>query len=136
MKKNDFEKPQLSEVENLTIQLAKVNKEMKEAEQQRTEMLANISHDLRAPMTAIRSSIDYLNTYTKDAMIPYEEYKNTLHIMDMRSQALEHLINDLFYLTSLDSHKDSFHFEEIPLVPFLEEYYFSAEADRDRKSVV
>lgn len=129
MKKNEFEKPQLSEVENLTMQLAIANRKLKESEQQRLDMIANISHDLRAPITAIRSSIDYLNTFSADAMISYEEFAQILQVIDLRSQSLEHLINDLFYLTSLESKKDAFHFETLPLLPFLEEYFFSLEID-------
>lgn len=129
MKKSEFEKPQLSQVENLTMQLAIANRKLKESEQQRLDMIANISHDLRAPMTAIRSGIDYLNTFSANSMISYEEFSQILHVLDMRSQALQHLINDLFYLTSLESKKNAFHFETLPLLPFLEEYFFSLEGD-------
>ena len=42
MKKSEFEKPQLSQVENLTMQLAIANRKLKESEQQRLDMIANI----------------------------------------------------------------------------------------------
>ena len=46
-----FERPELAQVEDLTLKLARAHNELKLAEQERTNMLANISHDLRAPLT-------------------------------------------------------------------------------------
>lgn len=129
MKKTEFERPELSEVENLTLQLALANKKLKNIENMRTDMLANISHDLRTPMTAIRSSVDYLNSFSKDSMISYEELSATLRIIDMRCTTLEKLINDLFFLTSLENSANDMHYTDISFLPFLEEYYFSTEAD-------
>ena len=44
------------------LQLSNANRELEKLQQERETMLANISHDLRAPITAIRSAIDYLTS--------------------------------------------------------------------------
>ena len=62
MKKNTFESPSI-ETETIdilserllkaTTQLAAANKELLSLQKEREEMLSNISHDLRAPLTAV-----------------------------------------------------------------------------------
>lgn len=131
MKKNDFERPQISQVEDLTVKLALANRKLKEAENNRSKLLANISHDLRAPMTAIRSCIDYLVSLSNEPHPDFNECRDTLRILDRRSQNLEKLINDLYYLVSIDIQAMVFNFEEIDLSSFLEEYFFSVEADKN-----
>ena len=42
----------------ITAQLNASNRSLQHLQQERTEMLANLSHDLRAPLTAIRSAVD------------------------------------------------------------------------------
>lgn len=128
-KEKVFEKPQLTQIEDLTLKLAQANLALKHAEEERTQMLANISHDLRAPLTAIRSSIDYLMTFDDASGLSYEDLYSLIHLMNVRTATLEHLIQDLFYLTSLDNKSQAFHFETIDLIPVLEEYYFSSKED-------
>lgn len=41
----------------ITAQLNASNRSLQHLQQERTEMLANLSHDLRAPLTAIRSAV-------------------------------------------------------------------------------
>ena len=69
MKKNVFQSPALESetIETLSAklllsnnQLLESNKKLEQVQREREEMLANISHDLRAPITAIRSAVDYL----------------------------------------------------------------------------
>ena len=64
--KSHFEKPELS-VEELSHALYEVNLKLQEAnkkltaqEKKRLEFYANISHDLRAPITALSNSIEYM----------------------------------------------------------------------------
>ena len=54
------------------LQLSNANRELEKLQQERETMLANISHDLRAPITAIRSAIDYL---TSGQNIRLEDYE-------------------------------------------------------------
>ena len=71
-RKAKFEKPELT-VEELSralyeanLKLNEANEKLKKQEKQRMEFYSNISHDLRAPITAIANSIEYM--LTDDAM--------------------------------------------------------------------
>lgn len=135
--KNLFEKPILS-VEDLShalyetsLQLEKSNQQLKKQEQQRKEFYTNISHDLRAPITAINNSIEYLlsdNTLTK------EDIHTTLLMIQKRSDHLVKLINDIFLLSSLESVDENtypakLHKEPVDIAFFLEDYFYMCEAD-------
>lgn len=133
MAKQHFKKPEIQTIEALSAELMmtnqllnEANQQLKEAEQERSEMIANISHDLRAPITAIRNTVDYLRSGHE---ISTEDYQSALLLLDKRTSSLEHLIQDFFLLVSIDNHKKVFHQTELEAAPFLEEYYFSALAD-------
>lgn len=125
--KKKFLKPDVDIVEELSKKLFLANEELKNEKKLKDDMICNISHDLRAPLTAIRSSIDYLNS-SYDTISTSELY-NTLSILDSRTSILETLVNDLFYLISINSSNNNFHFENIDLTPVIEEYYYTLLSD-------
>lgn len=79
----------------VNLQLTEANRELKRVQSEKEEMLSNISHDLRAPITAIRSALDYLNSGQEISM---EDYIASLQLIDRRTQTLENLIQDIYYL--------------------------------------
>lgn len=131
--KRKFEQPGVDSntVAELSKKLLEANAKLQAAEQERKLMLENISHDLRAPLTAIRSAIDYLKQINSDesGKLDRKELDSMLGMIDNRTSTLEVLIRDLYYLTSVESQKADFNFEKVPLGQFLEEYYFGAEID-------
>lgn len=134
MERKKFSEPQLDTIEGLTAKLLEVNHKLQESELARTRMLENISHDLRAPLTAIRSAVDYLTDIKEASEVDVEEIRQLANLLDMRTRTLEVLVNDLYYLTSLDNTNNQFRLEEVPLGAFLEEYYLSATIDEKYES--
>ena len=131
--KKAFEQPGVysDTVAELSKKLIEANNKLKESERQRTEMIENISHDLRAPLTAIRSTIDYCIQKTADGVDPLteDEAGAMLKVLDSRVKTLEVLVKDLYLLTCIDSGREEFRFRNIPLAQFLEEYFYAAEID-------
>lgn len=135
--KHQFEKPELS-IEELshalfetTLKLQTTNEQLRKQEQQNKEFYANISHDLRAPVTAINNSIEYL--LSKDS-VSQEELINTLKMMQKRTNYLSKLINDVFLLSALESApigtvSSKVHKEPVDIGFFLEDYFYMCEAD-------
>lgn len=118
-----------------TNELAAANKQLALAEKERNEMLANISHDLRAPITAIRSAVDLL---LSSCELSREELLSTVQIINRRTETLENLIQDMYYLFSLESNSLPLQFEAVSAVSFFEEYFYntiidSRYDDRDMK---
>lgn len=130
-KKQEFVEPQLSVSElshalfEANQKLAKVNQDLIATQRERDEIFANISHDLRSPITAIRNTIELLRSSDD---LSKSEIDKMLDLMNSRSEYLEHLINDVFLLSSLEVNKEM-HMSDENIGMFLEEFFFTAEAD-------
>ena len=77
----EFQSPNLESktVEELTNQLLEAHSKLQALQKERELMLANISHDLRAPITAIRSAVDLaLSTESMSA----EDFRKTLSLIE------------------------------------------------------
>lgn len=134
-KKNHFSTPKLESetIESLsakllaaTVELTRVNRELLRVQKEREEMLSNISHDLRAPITAIRSALDYLRD--GEALSP-EDMKSTIGLIDRRTKTLEDLVQDMYYLFCVEDTSKELNFETVDVGLFLEEYFYDALAD-------
>lgn len=128
MKNKIFISPEIKKntIEELSKQLLKINAELNKLQEEREIMFANISHDLRAPMTAIRSAVDLALSEKNPSN---EELRLIIELIDRRSRTLESLVNDMYYLYSVNNIPKSFEFEEIEAIPFLEEYFFDLLTD-------
>lgn len=139
MDKKEFKQPALT-VESLSeelvitnLKLAQANQRLLEEQQARNDMFSSISHDLRSPITAIKNSVEVLSQMQD---YPKENVEPLIHIMEGRIHTLEHLINDIFFLVSLDNNCEKMHLESLQLGFFLEEFFFSHESDplyKDRR---
>lgn len=65
----------------------------------KTELITNVSHDLKTPLTAI---ITYVNLL-KDENITEEERRSYIDTLDRKSMRLKGLIEDLFDISKADS---------------------------------
>lgn len=128
MKEKKFISPSLENrtVEELTAQLIDVNAQLTALQHEREMMLSNISHDLRAPITAIRGALDLTMSATE---VSVDEYRRILALIDRRTKTLEDLINDMYYLFCVEDTGRPLQFEPVAMAPFLEEYFYDVIAD-------
>ena len=75
-----------------------VEEELK-SQNMKSELITNVSHDLKTPLTAI---ITYVNLL-KDESISEEERKKYIDILDRKSLRLKQLIEDLFEVSKANS---------------------------------
>ncbi len=141
MERKKFNEPLLAEskVDELSRKLFETNERLRKSEEIRTKMLENISHDLRAPLTAIRSGIDLLSELVENGKNDTEDLKKIIGLLDTRAATMETLVQDLYYLTCIESGKQQMKLKSIPLEQFLEEYFFEAEIDEkfsDKKLIL
>jgi signal transduction histidine kinase len=79
--------------------LEEINKNEKEIEKSKNMLIANVSHDLRTPLTSI---IGYIKLI-REKYIEQDEIHKYITIIDDKSNRLEELINELFEYTKLSS---------------------------------
>ncbi len=132
MKKREYIKPEVSREEleqaltEVNEKLWQANRRLEEEERVRREFLANLSHDLRAPMAALASSIELLQSGQD---MGEEAYRNLLNLMGRRLGMMQSMMDELFLLTRMESPGTRLSLEKIQAGVFLEEYFFSCEAD-------
>lgn len=88
-----------------------VNEKVKN-EKLKTELISNVSHDLKTPLTSI---INYVNIL-KDPKITEEERLNYLNILEKKSFKLKELIEDLFEASKLNSGKMILNKSEVDII--------------------
>lgn len=81
-------------------------------EKLKTELISNVSHDLKTPLTSIINYVNILN----DPNITEEERKDYLMILDRNSKRLKSLIEDLFEASKLNSGKMKIEKQELDIV--------------------
>lgn len=74
---------------------------LKKNDAQRREMIANISHDLRTPLTSLHGYIETL--LLKDQTLDADQRRQYLTIANTQSHQLIRLVSELFELAKLDS---------------------------------
>lgn len=96
----------------------------REAERTKNELITNVAHDLRTPLTSI---IGYLELLSGKVQIPQEMQKKYVDIAYAKSKRLEKLIEDLFGFTKMNYGKMSMHVGKVDVVKLLsqllEEFY-------------
>ncbi len=103
--------------------------ELKEVDELRRELIANVSHDLRSPMSVIQGYIETMMIKGDD--LSPEEQKKYLQIIFKSSEKLNRLVADLFELSKLEAkqvklHKERFNFNEL-LQDTAQQYQLKAE---------
>jgi signal transduction histidine kinase len=82
----------------------------------RQEFLANVSHELRSPLTTLRGFIIAMN----DRIIPEEKYSHYLQLCDFEVQRLQRLVSDLLDLARIQNGVDSFRLQPVKIRERLE----------------
>lgn len=99
----------------LNNNLSDANRKLKDLDIQKSEFLNMVAHDLRTPLTSIRSYADLLLMYKDE---PRETQEEFLTIISKESIRLGNLINDFLDLSRIESgtiqyHETSFSLEEL-----------------------
>lgn len=87
-------------------------------EQERQKMLADISHDLKTPVTVIKGYVHAI----QDGMIPEDKVKQYLQTIDYKSIQLEELINSFHEFSRLEHPEFQLEKQEGDFCEFVREY--------------
>ena len=90
------------------------------SERTKSELITNVSHDLKTPLTAI---ITYVNLL-KQENVTAEERKSYVRVLDQKSMRLKALIEDLFEVSKASSGTVSLHQEDVDIVSLLKQVRF------------
>ncbi|WP_408071379.1 sensor histidine kinase [Butyrivibrio sp. JL13D10] len=122
-KKQSYNEPSLT-VEDLSKALYESNNKLSKLITEQNEFFSNISHDLRSPIAAIRSAIEYLQS-SPDIDAKKQEELYTL--ISSKTLSLENMINEIFVLTKLSTKDDLLKPSIVPCGNYLEDFFFMTE---------
>ncbi|MFZ7943455.1 MULTISPECIES: sensor histidine kinase [Bacillaceae] len=97
-------------------ELTKSRQHEQEEEALRKQLIANISHDLRTPLTAIR-----WHAYSLQAEPLSPKGKDSLHLIENKVDLLSHLLENLLSYTLLSARKYTLQRKEIDIIRFIRE---------------
>ena len=111
-KLNGENKRLVEAINNITSGLAQAIESSIKNERMKTDLITNVSHDIKTPLTSIINYVDLL----KRENIEDEKIKSYLEVLDNKSQRLKTLTEDLVEASKLSSGNMEFIMEKINLV--------------------
>ena len=96
--------------ENMRLQLKESIEEKAEQEKQNRELISNISHDLKTPITAIKGYAEGMIDGVADTPEKIDRYIKTIY---NKANDMEKLINELTVYSGIDNNKIPYHFHKI-----------------------
>lgn len=103
-------------INNISRQLKEITVEERKAQQTKNDLITNVSHDLRTPLTSIIGYLEIIDTDKYKDEVKLRYYAN---IAFEKAKALNLLINDLFELTKMQNNTISLDKADINLVELL-----------------
>ena len=94
--------------ERLKMQLS----EMKKLESFRSDFIANVSHELKTPLTCIIGAVE---TIQEERDLPREQYDRLLNILKEQSGRLDALVKDILSLAALENDPERQRLEFLPV---------------------
>ncbi|WP_102693232.1 sensor histidine kinase [Rummeliibacillus pycnus] len=105
--------------------------EQAKSERLKTELITNVSHDLRTPLTSIITYTDLL----KNPNITEDERNSYIAILDKKSQRLKTLIEDLFEVSKMASGNMELQKQKVNLNQLLQQALGEHEEDMDKAEI-
>lgn len=108
-----FNKSNIAELDELSDVLTVAASEMNKTEELRRDLLANVSHDLKTPLTMIKAYAEKVRdlSYKDD-----DKREHDLNVIIEESDRLNVLVNDLLELSKLEAKADSLNCTKYDLV--------------------
>lgn len=93
-----------------------VDEEVK-SQKMKTDLITNVSHDLKTPLTAIITYVDLL----KDDNLPDEERRRYIEVLEQKSTRLKLLIEDLFEISKATSRNVTLNIMDVDIVSLMQQ---------------
>ena len=102
----------IEEIKELSLTLNKAQEELSKTETLRRELMANVSHDLKTPLTMIKAYAEMVRDLTYKNK---EKREQNLNVIIEETDRLNVLVNDILELSKIQSDIDNLKIEKINL---------------------
>ncbi len=114
--KLNFEESNIKEIDELANTLIYANNEINKTDELRRDLLANVSHDLKTPLTMIKAYAEMLRDIDN---LSDDKKRENLNIIIDETDRLNILVNDILNLSKLESNKETLDKSEFDLVELI-----------------
>lgn len=114
---NEFNR-MVKQIHKSYIQLKKKNKELKQLNEFRSNMIDTVSHELRTPLTSIQGYTSRL--LRQDIEIDEETKQKSLKIIKRQSERLKRMIEDLLVIPDIEGARLNFNLKPVALNSVIE----------------
>lgn len=104
--------------ENMRLRLKKLIEDRLQYEEDIKELISNISHDLKTPLTAIKGYSEGLMDGVADTMEKQEKYLKTIY---MKANDMSVLVDELAFYAKIDCNTVPYTFKNISLTEYFED---------------
>ncbi|MDO5292942.1 MAG: HAMP domain-containing sensor histidine kinase [bacterium] len=109
---------QLSEgINTMSVKLKEKQEKERQIENAKNELITNVSHDLRTPLTSI---IGYVSLLKQNGFHDKEQFEEYTSVIERRLQGLNSMINELFEYTKLNASEITLSLEPIDFIALLQ----------------
>ena len=102
------------------------------SQRMKTDLIANVSHDLKTPLTSIITYTDLL----KDEDLDKEKRAQYLETLDQKAQRLKILIEDLFEMSKASSGNITMNFQEVEVISLMKQTLLELEDKIDAANLI
>lgn len=114
--KLNFEESNIKEIDELANTLIYANNEINKTDELRRDLLSNVSHDLKTPLTMIKAYAEMLRDIDN---LSDDKKRENLNIIIDETDRLNILVNDILNLSKLESNKEILDKSEFDLVELI-----------------
>ena len=118
--------------EDMRLRLKESTEEKIQNERQNRELVSNISHDLKTPITAIKGYVEGIMDGVADTPEKMDRYIKTIYT---KANDMNRLINELTYYSGIDSNRIPYNFHRINLADFFEDCVEDVGLDLESKNI-
>ena len=118
--------------EKMRIRLRDNAEEKLKSDRESKELISNISHDLKTPITAIKGYVEGIIDGVADTPERRDKYLRTIYT---KANDMDRLINELTYYSSIDNNRIPYNFHRINVAEFFADCVEDVGLDLESKNI-
>ena len=118
--------------EDMRLRLKESTEESTESEKKNRELISNISHDLKTPITAIKGYVEGIMDGVADTPDKMDKYIRTIY---NKANDMERLINELTYYSGIDNNKIPYNFHRINVADYFGDCVEEVGMDLEQRNI-
>jgi len=118
--------------EEMRLRLKETSTEKVEYDRRSKELISNISHDLKTPITAIKGYVEGIMDGVADTPEKMERYIRTIY---NKANEMDMLINELTLYSKIDSNRIPYNFSTLPVNDYFDDCAADLQIDLEARGV-